>query len=276
MTTNGDFRLPQTRGFGETARRDRWWVQPTVVFLALSAFIVYATFRALENGYHHYEGGGAQYLSPFYSPLLFDVPGDPSGHAWFGDKPSWWPALIPFFPAFFILWGPGGMRFTCYYYRGAYYKAFWADPPNCAVGEPRKGYRGERSFPLIMQNIHRYFFYPACAFIAVLAWDGFVATRFTGADGSTHFGVGLGTIIICMNAILLGGYTFGCHCMRHLIGGRLNALAGKPIQRACYDCVSALNKRHMLWAWSSLVWVGFTDFYIRMCASGAWTDWRIF
>ena len=54
-----------------------------------------------------------------------------------------------------ILWAPGGFRLTCYYYRGAYYKAFWADPPSCAVGEPRKSYWGERSFPLILQNVHR-------------------------------------------------------------------------------------------------------------------------
>ena len=63
-------------------------MQPTGVFLALGAFMVYATWRAIENGYHHFEGGGAHYLSPFFSPLFFDIPGDPSGHAWFGDKPS--------------------------------------------------------------------------------------------------------------------------------------------------------------------------------------------
>ena len=62
---------------------------------------------------------------------------------------------MPWSPALLILWAPGGFRLTCYYYRGAYYKAFWADPPSCAVGEPRGSYRGEHSFPPIMQNIHR-------------------------------------------------------------------------------------------------------------------------
>jgi hypothetical protein len=33
--------------------------------------------------------------------------------------------------------------------------------------------------------------------------------------------------------------------------------------------------RHQQWAWTSLVWVGFTDFYIRMCSMGVFTDWRI-
>ena len=110
------------RKFGETTRRDAWWLQPLAVFLALSAFIVYATWAAFQG--NHFEHG--PYLSPFYSPLLF---GD-SAHAWFGPVPTWWPAAVPFSAALLILWAPGGFRVTCYYYRGAYYKAFWADPPD--------------------------------------------------------------------------------------------------------------------------------------------------
>jgi hypothetical protein len=37
------------RGFGQTRRRDAWWVQPLAVFLALSAFIVYATWASFEG-----------------------------------------------------------------------------------------------------------------------------------------------------------------------------------------------------------------------------------
>ena len=125
----------------------------------LGSFVVYATWAAFQG--EHYTFG--PYLSPFYSPELF---GD-SPHAWFGPKPAWWPGLLPFSPALLILWAPGGFRLTCYYYRGAYYKAFWADPPACAVGEPRKSYRGERSFPLILQNVHRYFLYLALLFLVV-------------------------------------------------------------------------------------------------------------
>ena len=50
---------------------------------------------------------------------------------------------------------------------------------------------------------------------------------------------------------------------------------GEGAARKAYDCATCLNKRHMLFAWLSLFWVGFTDFYVRMCASGEWTDWRI-
>ena len=81
--------------------------------------------------------------------------------------------------AMLILWAPGGFRVTCYYYRGAYYKAFWADPPSCTVGEPRKTYLGERSFPLILQNVHRYFLYLALCFSCF--WRGTCGTR----SGST-------------------------------------------------------------------------------------------
>ena len=128
------------RRFGQTRRRDAWWVQPLVTFLGLSAFVVYSTWAAFQG--NHYEFG--PYLSPFYSPLLFGE----GAHSWFGPQPGWWPGALPFSAALLILWAPGGFRFTCYYYRGAYYKAFWADPPSCTVGEPRKRYLGERSFPL--------------------------------------------------------------------------------------------------------------------------------
>ena len=114
------------------------------------------------------------YLSPFYSPELFGH----SPHSWFGPKPHSWPGQLPWSPAFFILWAPAGIRLTCYYYRGAYFKAFWADPPSCTVGEPRKSFRGEFPLPLVMQSIHRYFLYLALLFIVILAGDAWKALWF--------------------------------------------------------------------------------------------------
>src|SRR3982751_3016873 len=142
--------------FGQTRRRDAWWIQPLVVFVILSSFLTYATWAALQNGYYTY----GNYLSPFYSPEIWGS----SPHALPGPKPGWIPAWLPFSPALLILPFPAGFRLTCYYYRGAYYKAFWADPPSCAVGEPRQSYLGERSFPLVLQNIHRYVLYLAIVF----------------------------------------------------------------------------------------------------------------
>jgi hypothetical protein len=92
---------------------------------------------------------------------------------------------------------------------------------------------------------------------------------------STSIGVGVGTLVLATNVVLLGGYTLGCHSLRHLVGGVLDQLAGRPVRRTAYECVSCLNRRHMLWAWMSLCWVAFSDLYVRLCAMGVWTDWRI-
>jgi hypothetical protein len=258
----------EPRGFGGTARRDAWWATPLGVFLGLSSFIVYATWAAFQNA--HYTFG--PYLSPFYSPELF---GD-SPHAWFGPRPAIWPGWLPFSPALLILPFPGLFRVTCYYYRGAYYKAFWADPPSCAVGEPRKSYWGERSFPLILQNVHRYFLYIAFLFICMLSYDVWKALWFVDPrTGHASFGIGVGTLVLATNVVLLGSYTFGCHSFRHLVGGRLDEITKRPANALSYACVSCLNRRHMGFAWCSLVAVAFSDLYVRLCSMGVWTDWRI-
>jgi hypothetical protein len=253
------------RGFGRTARRDAWWVTPGVQFLVLSSFVAYATWAAFQNQYYTF----GPYLSPFYSPEIF---GD-SHHAWFGPKPSMWPAWLPFSPALLILPFPGLFRVTCYYYRGAYYKAFWADPPSCAVGEPRSTYLGENSFPLILQNVHRYFLYAALLFLIVLSYDVWKALWFTNANGTVSFGVGVGTLVLLTNVVLLSGYTLGCHSLRHLVAGKRDEMS--PGRSTAFRCATCLNRRHMLWAWCSLISVAFSDVYIRLCAMGIWTDWRL-
>ena len=254
------------RSAGQTMRKDMWWVTPLVTFIGLGTFVVYSTWAAFQG--EHYRYGG--YLSPFYSPEILG-----SATAYFGAKPTWLPSWLPFSAALLILWAPGGFRLTCYYYRGAYYKAMWADPPACAVGEPRHSYRGENSFPLILQNVHRYFLFIALIFLLFLVHDAYLAMWFTDAAGVTKFGIGVGTIILTANVFFLGGYTFSCHSLRHLIGGKCDTLSKKPLQKKAYDCVSCLNRRHMLFAWLSLFVVGFSDLYVRLCSMGIWTDFRI-
>ena len=248
-------------GWGKTRRTDNWWIEPLLTFLGYAAFLVYANWRVLENA--NYEVPGTGYLAPMYSPLLMT------------SAPTWWPAFIPFSAAMLVLWAPAGFRMTCYYYRGAYYKAFWADPPNCTVGEPRKTYLGENKLPLIVQNVHRYALYFALVFIVLLAIDAWHGLWFDDGAGGKKFGVGLGSLILIINVTLIGGYTLGCHSLRHLVGGVFDLLSGKPIRKKAYDCVSCLNRHHPKWAWCSLVWVGWTDIYIRLCATGVITDWRI-
>ncbi len=258
----------EPRKFGVTMRRDAWWIPNIFIVTILGGFIVYATWAAFQNA--HYTFG--PYLSPFYAPEIW---GD-SPHAWFGPKPIWWPGWLPFSPALIILPIPASFRFTCYYYRGSYYKAFWADPPGCAVGEPSRNYLGERSFPLVLQNFHRYGLLLAFIFLFFLWYDAWKGLWFANAAGGVSFGVGVGSLVMLVNVVLLTGYTLGCHSMRHIVGGLMDRLSGAPIRKAMYDVSTSCNKRHMGWAWSSLFSVALTDAYIRLCATGVITDLRLF
>jgi hypothetical protein len=127
----------------------------------------------------------------------------------------------------------------------------------------------------VLQNVHRYFLYFALLFLLVLAHDAWKGFWFADGAGGTRFGIGVGSLVLTTNVVLLGGYTLGCHSLRHLVGGYLDRLAGRPVRRTAYDCVSCLNRGHMNWAWASLFWVAFTDVYVRLCATGVWHDWRI-
>ena len=240
-------------GFGATLRRDAWWIEIAPVVLVLGAFAVYATIRAFEGRYYQW----GPYLSPFYSPLI-----DP--------EHRWW----PFSPALLILVGPLGFRATCYYYRKAYYRAFFLDPPACAVGEPAgRRYRGETSFPFILQNVHRYFLYLAVVFLAFLWYDAVRAFSFDG-----RFGVGVGSLVLLANIVLLTLYTASCHSLRHLAGGSVDCFSCAALggaRHGLWKGASRLNERHMLFAWTSLVGVGLTDLYVRLVACGAIRDARL-
>jgi len=243
----------QVQRLGATLRRDAWWTEILPVIVLLGGFGVYATLRAFEGKF--YEWG--PYLSPFYSPLI-----DPMHH--------WWPLS----PALLILAFPLGFRTTCYYYRKAYYRSFFMDPPACAVAEsPKRNYCGETKFPFILQNLHRYFLYFAIIILAFLWYDAYEAFWFDG-----KFGIGLGTVIMFVNVCFLSTYTLSCHSVRHLVGGKLDCFSctgAASTRHSLWGKISALNERHMLYAWMSLISVGSTDLYIRLLASGVLRDPRL-
>jgi hypothetical protein len=118
--------------------------------------------------------------------------------------------------------------------------------------------------------VHRYFFVAATLILAVLWYDVWKAFWFE--DG---FHIGLGTLVMLVNAILLSGYSLGCHSFRHMIGGFLDRLSIAPFRKRVYHVASACNRKHMNWAWFSLFSVALTDVYIRLCAMGIITDLRI-
>jgi hypothetical protein len=248
-----------------TLRADRWWLTPAVTFVVFSAFIVYSTWRAFSGANYFSE----PYLSPFYSPCLSNecVPGSSD----FGQPFGGWPLS----PALLILVFPLGFRLTCYYYRKAYYRAFWLSPPACAVAEPHAKYTGETRFPLLAQNVHRWFWYAAVAVGLVLTYDVFLA--FGPAEGeSDGIHMGLGTLIMLVNVVFIWLYTLGCHSCRHIMGGRLRHFSKHPVRYKLWGWVSKLNGHHARYAWLSLISVAVTDFYVYLLATGAFDDPRFF
>jgi hypothetical protein len=250
-------------------RKDVWWALPVTVVLVLGSFIVYSTWAAFQNA-HYY---AAPYLSPFYSPCLTRSCVHPTfGGGW---PDVWLPIIGIVSPAFLILGGPGLFRLTCYYYRKAYYRSFWLAPAACAVRDVKRGYTGETRFPLVLQNFHRYAWYVAIFFIVILTWDALLAFRFPAPGGGTRFGIGIGTIAMWINVILLAGYTFSCHSCRHVCGGHVDVFSRAPTRYALWRFISRLNERHPMYAWLSLFSVGLTDLYIRLVSMGVIRDLRI-
>ena len=255
-------------GLGKTQRRDAWWAGPLVTALVLGGFVIYTTFRIFQNAYY-VVGHGTEILpehsymlSPMYSPLLV--------------LPAWVPNWVS--PAMLILWMPGGFRLTCYYYRKAYYRAFFLDPVACAVGEPRDEYHGETRL-LLFQNIHRYFLYIAIVFIFILGYDAVHTYIWPTAAGGYTFGMSVGSLVLTAGATLLALYTFGCHSLRHLVGGKVDCFScvrGGQSRYKAWRGITRLNEHHMFWAWTSLFGVTLADVYVYLVASGRITDIRLF
>lgn len=242
--------LKEERGqvVAATMRRDLWWLQPLLTMLGLGGFAAYTAWAALQGAHYEYQN----YLSPFYPSF---------------PRPGWWPLS----PAFLIIWAPAGFRFTCYYFRKAFYRSFLLAPPACAVADARAGYTGESRFPLLLMNLHRYFLYLAMIELAILWYH---AARSVVFDG--HVSAGMGSLVMIANVAFLSLYLTSCHSFRHLIGGRLDCFSRCPNQHALWSQATRLNERHMLWFWLSLFSVGLTDLYIRLLSMGIIIDVRLF
>ena len=243
-------------GLGKTRRVDRWWVAPGVqatlftvcaTYLFVSGILLTPLFGTPYEVEH--------YLSPLFSPLI---------------RPEGLPTWIS--PGLFILWVPLGFRATCYYYRKAYYRFYFADPPGCAVGEPtvHRRYKMESALPFILQNLHRMFLYLAFIPLFFLWLDAALAFQDAG-----QWRIGLGVGILLVNAFLLTGYSLSCHSLRHLVGGRLDCFSCSrrtQVRYTLWQRLTGMNLHHMAWAWASLISVTLTDIYIRLLALGVITD----
>ncbi|HZM72946.1 MAG TPA: succinate dehydrogenase [Candidatus Polarisedimenticolia bacterium] len=244
------------QGWGLTSRLDNWASAPTLqafVFTICATYLVVSgiIWNPLFGTPYDVDG----YLSPLFSPLI----------VW-PDMPAW------LSPGLLILWIPIGFRATCYYYRKAYYRFYFSDPPGCAVGEPRvlKHFATENAFPFILQNIHRYFLYLAFIPLAFLWID---VVRAFAPEGSLR--IGFGGVLFFVNVTLLTGYSLSCHSLRHVVGGKLDCFSCTRRERARYEAwrwLSFLNRHHMAFAWASLLTVTLADLYVRFLALGLFAD----
>lgn len=247
-------------------RTDRWWLMPLVYIVVLGGFVVYSSYAILIGKNFMLTDGGRHIVSPFYSPCTANICGDekaPLLGAAFGEV--FWLSRI------FWMMFPLMFRGTCYYYRKAYYRSFFFSPAACAVAEPRGKYSGERRFPLVLQNIHRFVWFITCLYILMLAYDAVRAYDFNGG-----FGMSLATVVLTVNLVLLSLYQFSCHSCRHVVGGQINHFSKHPVRYAMWKFISKLNARHGMFAWISLVFVGLCDAYVRMVSAGWFHDPRFF
>jgi hypothetical protein len=251
------------QGFGETRRKDQWAVYPIlqgIVFTICATYLLFSGVIWQPIGGPAYDVDG--YLSPLFSPLIV-----------FPNMPTW------LSPGLLILWIPIGFRATCYYYRKAYYRFYFADPPGCAVGEPtaHRKFALENAFPFILQNLHRYLLYLAFIPLFFLWLD--LVPAFNIVPSHTVIDerprIGLGGVLFLVNVVLLTGYSLSCHSLRHLVGGRVDCFSCTRARRVRYTLwqrLTDLNRNHMWWAWTSLITVTAADLYVRLLAFGVFTD----
>ncbi len=245
-----------SKGWAETDRTDTWWFVPmsqAVVLLALIAYSIWAVVWGFKYA------KADPYLSPLFVPDI---------------EVSWWPQRLS--PGILSIWIPIGMRATCYYARKVYYRVFFFDPPACAVGEPRgarRNYKGETALPFVLNNIHRYFFYLS-AIVVIFHWiTVFNAFRFE--DG---FGIGVGSLVLLINAYFLSYYVFSCHASKHFFGGGVDCYSCSAFGKARYKSwrfIKRMNKNHNIEFWISLFTVSLADLYVRLVAMNVITDLRL-
>lgn len=222
-----------------SARPD--WFYPAAVVVVFTLFVAYGVWVSLFQS----QGRFGPYLSPFFSPEVYVRVGG---------------FLIP--PGIWIAPFPLAFRLTCYYYRKAYFRSFLFHPPACAHSEPSRGqYRGETGF-WVFNNLHRFSLYLIVAQLAILWFDAVAAF----VPGGFHFG--LGNVILLVNVVCLSAYTFGCHALRHLVGGGLDCFSCSRARHRLWLGVTSLNVRHELWAWVSMFTVWGTDIYVRLLIYG--------
>ena len=232
-----------------------WWIEPALTVLCYTAFVVYASWSVFSGSVVFFD----PYVSPFFS-------------TWLGFGLIRVPIIGLLIPFLAVI--PLGLRGTCYYYRKSYFRSFFWDPPACAIQELRRGkYRGETRFPWVLNNYHRYFLVLSLVVLVFLWADVVRAFSYHG-----HFFIGLGSLVMLTNVLLLSLYSLTCHSFRYLMGGRIDAFSrvrGGLIWQRITMTLNRFNPSHGAFAWYSMFSVALTDVYIRLLMAGVLHDPRL-
>ena len=232
-----------------------WWIEPALTVVCYTAFVVYASWSVFSGTVVFFD----PYVSPFFS-------------TWLGFGLIRVPIIGLLIPFLAVI--PLGLRGTCYYYRKSYFRSFFWDPPACAIQELKRGkYRGETRFPWVLNNYHRYFLLLSLVVLVFLWADVIRAFSYHG-----HFFIGLGSLVMLTNVVLLSLYSLTCHSFRYLMGGRIDAFSrvrGGLIWQRITMTLNRFNPSHGAFAWYSMFSVALTDVYIRLLIAGVLHEPRL-
>ena len=109
----------------------------------------------------------------------------------------------------------------------------------------------------------------------ILSWDTILAFG-PAAGESSGVHMGLGSLVLLANIVLIWLYTLSCHSCRHIVGGKLRHFSKHPVRYRMWSWVSKLNAQHSMYAWLSLFSVAIADLYVLLVSSGAFDDPRFF
>jgi hypothetical protein len=239
---------PRPASAREASPGRAWWIEPALTVVCYTAFVIYATWSVFS--------GTIVFVDPYISPFF---------STWLGFGLLRIPIIGILIPFLAVI--PLGLRGSCYYYRKSYFRSFFWDPPACAIRELKRGrYRGETRFPWVLNNYHRYFMILSLVVIVFLWVDVIRAFSYHGRPF-----VGLGSLVMLINVILLTLYTITCHSLRYLMGGRIDRFSrvrGGMIWHRITMTLNWLNPAHGAWAWYSMFSVALTDVYIRLLMAG--------
>ena len=75
--------LPVRRSFGQTMRKDAWWIQPLVVFTVFTGSIIYSTWAAFQGTFYWHENLLSRFIhrrsGALLNTRLWNVPGQRAG-----------------------------------------------------------------------------------------------------------------------------------------------------------------------------------------------------